>query len=426
MWSKLVVSVVNPRFHNFTRPIFLAVLVGACTLGLTLAIFFVEWTKTTCTSLNYNTPLPSTVHSEHQYVSGYNGQVEFVWLLRYGGSYGACTWEGNEQGLETTCGVAGTIESSGMTSEFHQVPGSFKTYFETHTYTETLIDKTDPNHDTEVVVTTTRRDEYAVCLSGSMAFIVADVTRTDPVESSPGVWTAATRPIDPAGGVVHVHPQVGGWPCNPPEEFYEMKYNDMGGVSYHDDPDHIGHTAEWFYWEAGAYDKWGGLPICPTYLSDGVISGATQPPNIAPAGVETTEYPFYNEPDNEDFEPEMYTCKVRSPTGGRQYPVMNTYRSMKKSNYTLDWEPRQICVRTPLVVALGTAFAYATYLEMVVTLLILGVLIPAGVVKTINKVSLGEVAKGQWDDETVFKRITALEKQLNAAAADKEKQQQMA
>ena len=107
--SKLVVSLVNPRFQNFNWPLLLAVLVGALTLALALAVFFIEYTTTRCTSLTFNTPQNVTQHSESQYVGDFNRQVTYVWTLRFGGSYEVCIWEGDEQGREPTCDRAGEI-----------------------------------------------------------------------------------------------------------------------------------------------------------------------------------------------------------------------------------------------------------------------------------------------------------------------------
>ena len=86
--SKLqfVVNLVNPRFHHFSKPLLLALLVGSLTVAAMSGLFIVEVRRERCVSLHYPTPQSSLEQEETQYVSSLNGQVRYVQKLRFGGS----------------------------------------------------------------------------------------------------------------------------------------------------------------------------------------------------------------------------------------------------------------------------------------------------------------------------------------------------
>ena len=96
-------------------------------------------------------------------------------------------------------------------------------------------------------------------------------------------------------------------------------------------------------------------------------------------------------------------------------PVMITYRVMAKTTYDVDWEPKQVCVATPIQNAIGTALAYSNYIEMFFTVLFLALLMPMGIIIMIRKSTFDEVVTGEISNEVLLRRITELEKTLVAS-----------
>ena len=98
--SSFLISVVNPRFNNFNKPLLLAVCVGALTFGATGGYFALQVTSKQCNSLNYPTPVREVKTHWNQYIGGFNDQVEYAQSLRF--ADGWC-WDGERSRGE--CGV---------------------------------------------------------------------------------------------------------------------------------------------------------------------------------------------------------------------------------------------------------------------------------------------------------------------------------
>ena len=79
------------------------------------------------------------------------------------------------------------------------------------------------------------------------------------------------------------------------------------------------------------------------------------------------------------------------------------------TKYNVSWEPEKVCVPTPVLTAIGTAFAYSTYIEMVMTVLFLALLMPTGYIVMIKKSTFEEVVTGEISNEMLLSRITELE-----------------
>ena len=182
--AQLIVSLVNPRFHNFNRPLVLAVLVGVFTIVVTAGIFaFEAFVSKRCNELWYPTPQTTIEVTNPQFVSGFNGQVRFARSLRFGGttarfgedgSYkGECDTQEADDALD--CGPGGTFKDNGFSEAGG--PDDARMFYRQQISVQTFEDRTDPNKITNVQVTTTKRTEHGVCIQEVSAFIVADVSR---------------------------------------------------------------------------------------------------------------------------------------------------------------------------------------------------------------------------------------------------------
>ena len=411
---KYFISLVNPRFHNFSNPLLLAVVVGLATLAATAGMFVVQVSRVRVVTHYYTTPQPTMEISEPQYIDGFNGQVATVKKLRFGGS--TCTDEDKDAGR---CGLGPKLRYDILGGETWQpvtnvhlsdwLGDDVQSFFREAVTTEQFIDRSDPNKDTEITVTTRKRTTYAVCAIKMAGFILPDVSRVQSNMPNPypasqiatGVIVAnGTRSAEYASNIIHVHPQVGSWNCNPPNEFFELKDNDMDGDPFYDPAfggaPGPGHFAEWTDHGEAAYG--GPLPVCGDL--------EYQPP--AHGGSNTM--PFYPS-DGGGLPDSLYKCTARGSAGGNELPVIASYRTVALTEYEVTWTPLEVEVPTTIVSAIGTALAYSTYFEMLITVVVLALLVPGGVVTMTTKVSMGKVVSGAAPtaDESLLKRIADLE-----------------
>lgn len=426
--TNLIVNLVNPRFRSFSKPLFLAISVGSATLVLTGGFFLYQLTfSETCSSVNFPTPQPQVEETVAQYTAGFNGQVEYVKQIRFGGTHTKC------QIPNTRCGVGGTVASSGLRADLgggsrqpgqDLPPGDASMFYMEETTSETL----PGSGGRSVTVSTLKRTERAVCLSDVSAFIVADISRETAATSNASNWprNGADRRQDYVSNVIHSHPQVGTWRCNPPTQFYQLKANDMSGVylfhpSLPPGVPGVGHYATWVddaHVPTLAEGTYSGhpLPVCGFGGPDGAAQG--QPPPVG-----TNTYPFYSVDAGELASGRNYECTARSSVGGNELPVIASYRIFTTTRYNVTWSPTQLCEPTPLLTALGTALAYSTYFEIICTLLVVGVLLQAQAITMSGPLKVGEWATGDIDqnalNERLIERIKTLEQKLEQATDGK-------
>ena len=120
--------------------------------------------------------------------------------------------------------------------------------------------------------------------------------------------------------------------------------------------------------------------------------------------------PFYPS-DGGGLPDSLYKCTARGSAGGNELPVIASYRTVALTEYEVTWTPLEVEVPTTIVSAIGTALAYSTYFEMLITVVVLALLVPGGVVTMTTKVSMGKVVSGAAPtaDESLLKRIADLE-----------------
>ena len=418
--SAFIINVVNPRFRSFDKPLLLALVVGSATLVLTGAFFGYQFLfSETCSAVNFPTPQRTVEESLSQYTAGFNDQVTFVKNMRFGGTYARCH--------VSPCGIGGTVASNGLAAALGDPmalpPADTPMFYVEQTTTEELV-----NNGRTVTVNTLKRTERAMCLSDVSAFIVADVSRQTAATSNVSTWgpTGGTRDNYYVSDVIHNFPQIGSWHCNPPNEFYQLKMNEMAGEPFFDPAGNgptDGHYAAWVddnllpNLVGGASTYLGHpLPVCgmggPDGLQDANGVGLGQPP---PVGVNTM--PFYGASAAELAWGANYGCNARAAAGGNELPVIASYRIFTTTSYNVTWSPASLCEPTPLLTALGTALAYSTYFEMVCTLLVIGVLLQAQTIRMAGRVGVGELASGDLDQEALNERIKKLEQTASRVAA---------